>query len=99
MIQGLKGYICSTETMNRATTFQIVLNDGQETELHFDENHHRLYYEFREFIRMVNEKDYEEAGRVLDQSVIVSEMMEEARWNEKIFFTNDRKIISEVAEA
>ena len=95
MIQGVKGYIYSTETMNNATTFRIVMNDGAVTELVFPNDYHRLYYEFKEFIRMVDEQDYEEAGRMLDLSVIISEMMEEARWTEKIVFRSDRLIKKE----
>ncbi len=92
LIQGDKGYIYSTQTMNKATTFRVVMNDGTETELEFPNDRHRLYYEFAEFIRMVDEGDYEEAARMLDLSVIISEMMEEARWHEKIVFNSDKLV-------
>lgn len=89
MIQGDRGYIYSTETMNKATLFTIVRNDGSVTELEFPNDRHRLYYEFAEFIRMVDEKDYEEADRMLALSVSISEIMEEARWKQGIVFRSD----------
>ena len=48
--------------------------------------------EFKEFIRMVDEKDYATAAERLKQSVIVSELMQEARLQAGIFFDNDREI-------
>ncbi len=90
MIQGDKGYIISTETMNKATKFSIVLNDGSSEELEFADDHHRLYYEFEAFIDMVDNKDYETASKMLQLSVEISEIMEEARWKQRIVFGSDR---------
>lgn len=90
MIQGDKGYIYSVETMNKATSFTLVLNDGETTELEFKDDHHRLYHEFAEFIRMVDEMDMAGASKMLSLSIMVSEIMEEARWKERIIFGNDR---------
>ncbi len=90
MIQGDKGYIISTETMNKATKFSIVLNDGSCEELEFAYDHHRLYYEFEAFIDMVDNKDYETASKMLQLSVEISEIMEEARWKQRIVFGSDR---------
>ena len=90
MIQGDKGYIISTETMNKATKFSIVLNDGSCEELEFADDHHRLYYEFEAFIDMVDNKDYETASKMLQLSVEISEIMEEARWKQRIVFGSDR---------
>ena len=95
LIQGDKGYISSTETMNRATSFRIVMNDGAVTELEYPDDHHRLYWEFAEFIRMVDEQDYAESRRMLDLSVTISEIMEEARWKKGIVFRNDKMLSEE----
>ncbi|MCR5748544.1 MAG: Gfo/Idh/MocA family oxidoreductase [Lachnospiraceae bacterium] len=95
MIQGDKGYIYSTETMNKATKFSIVKNDGDVKEMEFADDHHRLFYEFEAFIHMIDDKDYEEAERMLSISVAISELMEECRWKEGIVFSNDKKITEE----
>ncbi len=96
LVQGDRGFIHSTETMNKATTFTLELNDGTQTKMEFSENHHRLYYEFMEFIRMVDEKDYEESRRMLDLSIAISELMEECRWTEKIIFSSDANLADSV---
>ena len=98
MIQGDKGYIYSSETMNRATTFRIVLNDGTITEYDFSDDKHRLYHEFKEFIRMINLRDYDSAEKMLALSVTVAEIMEEARWSEKIIFKNDSDLAKEMSQ-
>ncbi|MCR5834723.1 MAG: Gfo/Idh/MocA family oxidoreductase [Selenomonadaceae bacterium] len=98
MIQGDKGYIESTQTMNKATSFRIVPNEGDIIEYDFDEDYHRLYYEFKEFIRMIDERDYDSAEKMLSLSVTVAAIMEEARWGEKIFFKNDSDLAKEMSE-
>lgn len=98
MVQGDKGYIISAQTMNRASTFSVVLNDGTVIERSFSEGRHRLYYEFTEFIRMVDEEDYEKAGEMLALSVTISELMEEARWKERIIFRNDKNLTREITQ-
>ncbi len=66
------------------------INDGTVTEMDFVDDHHRLFYEFDAFIRMINEKDYDTAGNMLSISVAISELMEECRWKEGIIFSNDK---------
>ena len=92
VIQGDKGYLYSSETMNKASSFRIVLNDGTQIDRTFKDDKHRLYYEFNEFIHMVDDKNYEYAGEMLEKSVVISEIMEEARWEEKIIFSSDSKL-------
>lgn len=41
-------------------------------------------------IRMIDEKDYTETRRMLNLSVSISEIMEEARWSEGIIFKSDK---------
>ena len=47
---------------------------------------HRLYYEFVEFIRIIDEKDMDKAKEMLDISITVSEIIEEARKSIKVVF-------------
>ena len=39
---------------------------------------------------MVDNKDYETASKMLQLSVEISEIMEEARWKQRIVFGSDR---------
>jgi len=94
MIQGDKGQIMSNQTMNKASHFTLTYNDGRTEEMDCEENHHRLYYEFCEFIQMINNRDFDRAWKMQEISVAVSEIIEQARWKDRIFFEND-KIIAE----
>ena len=48
-----------------------------------------IYYEFIEFIRIIDNNDYDFAKKMLELSLIVAKVMNEARNQEKIVFTND----------
>lgn len=45
--------------------------------------------EFIEFIRIIDNNDYDFAKKILELSLIVAKVMNEARNQEKIVFTND----------
>jgi len=98
IIQGDKGQIMSDQSMNKASHFTLTYNDGSIEEMNCEDKHHRLYYEFCEFIRMIDDLDYEMAKKMQDISVIVSEIIEQVRWQGKIFFENDKKIANNELE-
>ena len=53
------------------------------------EKKHRLYYEFKEFIRMIEEKDYQKQQDMLELSLMIAHVMEEGRKKEGVVFDND----------
>lgn len=48
--------------------------------------HHRMTREFEDFARMIDEKDYETADKLLEESVLVMKVLEEARVSAGIKF-------------
>ena len=47
-------------------------------------------YEFKEFIRMIEQNDVTKAAKMMEVSLTVSKIMNEARNQEGIVFDNDR---------
>ncbi|MCD7949881.1 MAG: Gfo/Idh/MocA family oxidoreductase [Erysipelotrichaceae bacterium] len=89
-IQGDLGAICMNKPLNSLDTFTFV--DNKDQTITFGENmkEHRLYYEFVEFNRIINELDYETAEKMMETTKIVSEIIEEARKQAGIIFDNDK---------
>ena len=50
----------------------------------------RLIYEFKEFMRIMKEKDVKKQKEMLDLSLLISKLMEEGRMQEGIVFDNDK---------
>ena len=85
----IKGLLKLDKPVNQMTGYQIIFNDGTEEIYRVDDCEHRLYYEFIEFIRIIDNNDYDFAKKMLELSLIVAKVMNEARNQEKIVFTND----------
>lgn len=85
-IQGDCGSITISDPVNRIAFYEITYNDNTSESYEAESNEHRLYYEFTEFIRIINEKDMHKVSQMLDISVTVSEIMEEARKDVKVVF-------------
>lgn len=88
-LQGDKGYIRISIPVNQVKEYELNDNDGHSEVISFEEEH-RLYYEFVEFIKMIDGGDYERAEAMLTVSKNVSQVMEEARKQEGIVFRNDQ---------
>lgn len=88
--QGDQGTILIHTPANQMRKYQFINNQNEEKEYTFDENNHRLYYEFKEFIRIIDNTDFNKAHEMLELSYIVSEIMEKARKQERIEFDNDK---------
>lgn len=89
-IQGDAGYIRMTMPINSLREYTLSDNQGYGQQYSFDKTTHRLFYEFQEFIRIIEEQDNAKAQQMLDISLIVSEIMQEARQQERIVFDNDK---------
>jgi predicted dehydrogenase len=89
-IQGDKGNIVIKTPVNQTRKYSLNSNDGESQELSFDEETHRLYYEFVEFMNIIDNKDYDKANEMLEISSIASELMEEARKKGGIVFDSDK---------
>lgn len=87
--QGDEGVLEIAKPVNQMTEFTIERNDGTKEEIAAGVGIHRMSYEFREFIRMVDEGDYAEMQRRLTASHTVSKIMYGARQDAGIVFDAD----------
>lgn len=87
--QGDEGNIIVTVPPNGMRKFTFNDKEGNSQEYSFNEEDHRLLYEFQEFIKMIDGKDYDRMNRMLERSSLVSQVMEEARKKAGIVFAND----------
>ncbi len=91
-IQGNKGSISTDSPMYLLTHFDLELN--KEDRIRHDETkgEHRMKHEFDEFLRIVDEKDYEECYGLLDHSLKVMEVVTKARECIGLQFPDDENI-------
>ena len=65
--------------------------DGREELRRFGQTEHRMYYEFMEFIRMIEKGDWETHQKLLELSCAAAKLMTETRQKEGIWFPADRQ--------
>lgn len=90
-IQGDLGVIQINKPANQFTTFDIINNQGEIITKEYDIQFDRLHYEFQEFIEIIHTKDYDKCNKMLEISSICSELMEEARHQQGIYFLADKE--------
>ena len=89
-IQGDKGNVVIYSAPNTMTAYELSENRGATNKKEFESSEHRLYYEFVEFIDMIDNKKLDKARKMLEISGIASELMEKARLQEGIYFKDER---------
>lgn len=89
-LQGDQANIVIETPVNVLREFSVNNNDGTHSEYTYEKDVHRMYYEFVEFIRVIDEKDYVKANEMLEVSSIASELMEKARKVGGVVFENER---------
>ncbi len=89
VIQGDQATIVIEKPVNQMTEYRILYHDGQEELRRFGQDEHRMYYEFTEFIRMIEENDFEKCQKMLDLSHEAIKLMTRTRREEGIRFEND----------
>lgn len=90
-IQGDQGVIVIEKAVNQMVQYQYIGNDGHVEEFKFDDTTHRLYYEFKEFMRMIEEKDSKKQQAMLKLSLSISRLMHQARQQAHIIFSADEE--------
>lgn len=88
-IQGDQASLIINTPLSQMTQYTIYYNDGRSETKTFDLKH-RLYYEFKEFIKMINNHDSEKQQKMLQQSLAIAKLMENCRKEERIVFDNDK---------
>ncbi len=87
-IQGDQACIVINTPLSQMISYTIHYNDGIIETKNF-EDVHRLSYEFKEFIRMIKEKDYQKQQAMLKLSLEISRVMKKGRDQQGIVFDND----------
>ncbi len=90
-LQGDQGLIRMDKPINQLTTYEYINNQNEIRTVNSNEGKHRLFYEFQNFIQMVETQDEKKVKSMLEISLIVSEIMQEARLQEGIVFDNDKE--------
>jgi predicted dehydrogenase len=90
-IEGDEGFMAINTPVNGMQVYHEEDNKGVGRDFASDAKTHRMYYEFMEFIRMIDEKDYDMMHKMLKISQDVSLTMEMARKNAGIIFDNDKE--------
>ena len=78
MIQGDKGSVVLNGPPNLCNSFDVNMNGQASQSMDKKVHPHRMYEEFREFARMIDEMDLAKAKDMLEQSQVVMEIAEEA---------------------
>ena len=78
-IQGDKGNIFIEMPANRIDAYIVNYNDGNGIVESFDEEKHRMLYEFETFIEIIDSKDFERANKYLEVSEIVAQILQGGR--------------------
>ncbi|NSB25824.1 putative dehydrogenase [Clostridium saccharoperbutylacetonicum] len=88
-IQGDKGCIYQDTPANVCEKFELLMNDGSTSEINENNYEHRMVNEFIEFINIISNNDLESCYRMLEHSLIVSEVQTIARNKSGIIFPED----------
>lgn len=91
-IQGDEGCIYQDTPANVCERFELIKNDGTSTVINENNYEHRMANEFIEFADMIENNDLESCYRMLEHSLIVSEVQTIARKKGGILFPADNDI-------
>lgn len=77
-IQGIDGTICIYPHVNGMTEYDVLFNDAdtETKEVSLSDGSHRLYFEFAEFKRIIQEMDYEANEKLLKYSAQVMSIID-----------------------
>ena len=98
-IQGDKGCINITTPVNSLSNFTVLMNSASQARqmsanggdtFNYNGGKHRMYHEFVEFVKVIDNKDYDKAKEMLDISLITMDIQTKAREKAGIVFAADK---------
>lgn len=96
-IQGDAGCITISTPANSLNGFKVLMNKGsakqmnnEGDEVSYNNDKHRTYHEFVEFVKMIDEKDFTRAKKMQEISLITIEIATKARQSAGIEFAADK---------
>lgn len=78
-IQGDKAYIHSSSPANVFSEFDFAYNDGKSESFTLNIEKERLFYELKEFVKMVENDEYDRNIEQMNHSLVVMEILDSAR--------------------
>ena len=88
-IQGDQGCISIQTPANVLRSFKILHNDQREEEFDLQGDTHRMVYEFNEFVKMIEDKDFDRANEMMEKSLIAMDIATKARIDAGVHFKAD----------
>lgn len=88
-IQGDKGCIYQDTPANVCKGFELLMNDGSSSRINENNYEHRMVNEFIEFFDMIEDNDLEGCYKMLEHSLIVTEVQAIARRKGGVIFPSD----------
>lgn len=88
-IQGDKACINITTPANQLRDFRLLRNDGTQEDYNLQGDTHRMYYEFVEFVKIIDGKDMPKAQAMMEKSLIAMDILTKARKSAGVRFTAD----------
>lgn len=88
-IQGDKGCIYQDNPANVCIRFELLMNDGTNSIINENKYEHRMVHEFIEFVDIIKNNELEKCYKMLEHSIIVSEVQTIARNKSGIVFPED----------
>ena len=88
-IQGDQGCITIPTPANTLKEFKILYNDQTEEAYNLQGDTHRMVYEFKEFVNIIENKDYTRAQEMMEKSLIAMDIATKARQSAGVHFKAD----------
>lgn len=89
-IQGDKGCINITTPVNNLNDFTMLMNDNTSKQYDFNEGKHRMYHEFKEFVKIIKDKDFDTVNKMQEISLITIDITTKARKCANVVFEADK---------
>lgn len=92
IVQGRNGSLLIPDTPAKSSEVILKLRGREEERFNLHPPGTRIRYEVEEFQRIIAQKDYAARDRLLDHSVLVSTLLEQARAGAGIHFPVDEEV-------
>ena len=88
-IQGDQGCIIIDTPANNVSSFKLLKNDKTEYEFNEQQGKHRMYFEFVQFVKIFENKDYKKAEDMMKKSLLAMNIATSARESAGVKFISD----------
>lgn len=88
-VQGDQGCVLVTTPANNVSDFKILKNNQTETEYNEQNGKHRMYFEFVEFVKIIESKDFDRGNQMMEKSLIAMDIATKARKSAGVVFATD----------